>query len=126
MNKFAQISILLSLLLFSIGCRRLSPSFNFGSYSEAEHFYEKGEYEKAIAKYEEYGRENPEGNMAIIAHYYEAKSYEGLGHKDKAVQIYGKIAKEHPDLIWANFSKDRLQELQAQSSSETPMPSSTP
>ena len=92
------------------GCQA-RPSFSFGAYSEAEHLYEKGEYPKAIEKYEEYLRENPNGNMAVISQYYMAKSYEGMGERPKAEEIYRQITKEHPDLIWANFSKTRLEEL---------------
>ena len=98
-------------LLLMTSCRSLDPSFNFGAYSAAERFYDKGAYEKAIAKYEEYIRENPEGNMAVISQYYMAKSYEGLSEPDKARELYEKIIKEHPDLVWANFSKERIQEL---------------
>jgi TolA-binding protein len=106
---------ILLLLLVLVACRRTSPSFNFGDYSEAERLYEKGKYREAIAKYEEYIRENPEGNMAVIASYYMAKSYEGLGETDEARQIYEKIKKGHPGLIWADFSKTRLEELASES-----------
>lgn len=98
-------------LLLLLGSCRSSPAFDFGAYSEAEHWYEKGEYRKAVEKYEEYLRENPEGNMAVISHYYRAKSYEGLGEREKAKEIYAEIVKEYPDLIWANFSKTRLEEM---------------
>lgn len=104
--------ILLTLLIIT-GCRSSSPTFNFGAYSEAERFYQKGEYQKAVNKYNEYIRENPEGNMAVIAQYYMGKSYDAIGDKEQAKQIYGKIVKEHPELVWAEFSKSRLQELQS-------------
>jgi len=96
--------------LTGAGCRT-SDSFNFGAYSEAENFYEKGEYARAAAKYEEYLRENPGGNMAVISRYYMAKSYEGMGQADRAREIYEKIVKEAPELIWATFSRERLEEL---------------
>ena len=103
-----------SLIIFSLGlflgCHR-SPSFNFGAYTEAERLYEKGKYEKALIKYQEYLRDNPEGNMAVISEYYMAKSYDALGDTGRARELYEKVVKEHPDLVWAGFSKTRLEEL---------------
>lgn len=97
-----------------VGCGRFS-SFNFGAYSEAEKLYEKRKYKEAIAKYGEYLTENPEGNMAVIANYYMAKSYEALGEWGKAGALYEKIVREHSDLPWANFSRERLTELSQKS-----------
>lgn len=113
MGNFQYLPSLLLLLLF--GSCRSSPGFDFGAYSAAEEFYERGEYRKAIEKYEEYVRENPEGNMAAIADYYRAKSYENLGEVDKARGLYAKVVKNHPAVIWANFSKTRLEKLQSKS-----------
>ena len=98
-------------LLAFAGCQSQPPQFQFGAYSEAERCYEKKEYAKAIAKYQEYLRENQEGNMTVIARYYMAKSHEALGQTDEARSLYEKIMKEHPKLIWAEFSKSRLQEI---------------
>jgi len=109
-GTFKILGIFFLLIPIFTGCRS-APSFHFGSYSEAEKFYEKGQYEKAIPKYEEYIRENPEGNMSVIASYYLAKSYEGLGETGKARQLYEKIVREQKGLIWADFSKERLEEL---------------
>ncbi len=106
--------LLVGLFLGAAGCRS-TPGFDFGPYSEAERLYTKGEYEKAIAKYEEHLRENPEGNLAVISHYTIAKCYEALGRKGEARALYRKIVKGHPKLIWADFSRARLGEL-----SETP------
>lgn len=90
---------------------RKSQNFYFGNYSEAERFYSKGEYKKAIEKYEAYREENPEGNLAVIAQYYMAKSHQALGEVDQAKALYETIVKEHPDLVWANFSQTQLKEL---------------
>ena len=103
--------VVLSLFLSFLGCRTTDEGFNFGAYSQAEKFYEKGKYDKAIEKYQEFLRENQEGNMGVIAQYYMAKSYEGLGRIPEARELYEKIAKENPKLMWADFSKDRLKEL---------------
>ncbi len=105
----------LFLFLALTGCHRTrtTPSFNFGAYSEAEHSYQKGYYDKAVEKYKEYIRENPEGNMAVISEFYMAKSYEAMGQANEAQEIYEKIVKENPRLVWAEFSKTRLQELQS-------------
>jgi len=102
-------SLLIPLVLLA-GCQR-TPTFQFGAYSEAEQFYEKGKYEKAIAKYQEYLKENREGNMAAIACYYMAKSYQNLGLTEEARRLYKRIVKEYPGLIWADFSKTQLKEL---------------
>ena len=103
----------LFLLAVLIGCQNTS-GFHFGAYSEAERLYEKGEYKKAIAKYQDYLKENREGNMVVITYYYMAKSYQNLGLTQEASQLYEKIVKEYPDLIWAGFSKTQLKELHSQ------------
>lgn len=101
------------LLLNFTGCQS-APAFNFGPYSEAERLYEKEQYEKAIAKYEEYVRENPEGNLALISYYYMARSYEGFGKKEKAREFYQKVLTQSPRSVWAGFAKGRLKELAPQ------------
>ena len=108
-HSLSKIAVIFSLGLL-LGCHS-QPSFNFGAYSEAERLFEKGKYEQAIAKYQEYLGENPDGNMAVISEYYMAKSYDALGDSAKAGELYEKVAKEHPDLVWAGFSKTRLAEL---------------
>lgn len=105
------------LTLSSCAGRRGPENFYFGNYSEAETLYNKGQYEKAIEKYQAYIDENPEGNLAVISRYYIAKSHAALGHKDQAKQIYESIVKDYPELVWANFAKTQLQELETVSSS---------
>lgn len=103
---------LLILPCLATGCMaRKSQNFYFGNYSEAERLYGKGQYEKAIEKYQAYRDENPEGNLAVIAQYYIAKSYQALGKADEAKKQYHDIIQSHPDLVWANFSKTQLHEL---------------
>lgn len=102
---------LLALLVLA-SCARGSEGFYFGNYSEAEKHYNKGEYEKAIQKYQAYLDEQPDGNLAVISQYYMAKSHAALGHKEEAAGLYKKIVQEHPDLIWANFSENQLKELE--------------
>lgn len=108
-------SILLLLIssFFVTACARKAQNFYFGNYSEAERHYSQGEYEKAIDKYEAYRQENPEGNLAVIAKYYIAKSHQALGNVDEAKRHYHEIIESYPDLVWANFSKTQLQELEA-------------
>ena len=105
--------IVMSCLLFA-SCARWKGGperFYFGPYSEAEKFYNKGEYEKAIEKYQAYINENPEGNLTVISQYYIARSHASLGHTDEAKAIYKEIIEKHPDLVWAKFSDAQLQEL---------------
>ncbi len=109
--------ITLYILLLSFGlvsCARYKgpEHFYFGSYSEAEKHYNKGDYEKAIELYQAYIDENPDGNLAVISEYYVGKCHVALGHLDEAKKIFTKIAEEHPDLVWANFSKTQLKELE--------------
>ena len=104
--------IILAAACFFASCALRGPEqYYFGSYSEAERFYNKGEYEKAIEKYKFYQDENPEGNLAVISQYYIGKSYAALGKMDQAKDAYEKIVKEHPDLVWANFADNQLKEM---------------
>lgn len=85
--------------------------YYFGDYSEAEAAYNQGNYQEAIDKYSSYIAENPEGNLAIIAKYYTARSYASLGQKDKARELYVEISQKYPDHVWAKFSTAQLEEL---------------
>ena len=120
MREFSKLVIILFLLLVFPGCSAAPRAFDFGTYSEAERHYEKGEYEKAIAKYEEYLREDPEGNLAVISTYYLAASHEGLGRAEEARRLYEKIIRGHPKLVWADFAKARLEELDSKARSPAP------
>ena len=112
--------LMLSLIVFCLAsCARNREDFYFGNYSQAEHLFNKGQYEKAIQKYQAYIDENPEGNLAIISSYYIAKSHAMLGHADEAKAIYQKLIQEHPDLVWANFAETQLKELNTGKASET-------
>ena len=118
--------ILLSLSAMVLGlmsCARNSENFYFGNYSEAEVLYNRGQYEKAIQKYQAYVDENPEGNMAIISKYYIAKSHAALGHYDDARSLYREIVEKHPDVVWANFSETQLKELEKANPAASQKPS---
>ena len=94
-----------------VSCARSRESFYFGNYSEAEQLYNKGEYDKAIQKYQVYRDENPEGNLAVISLYYIGKSKAALGQIEEAKKIFEQIIKDHPDIVWANFSETQLKEM---------------
>jgi len=112
------ILVLLTFLPVGLGaCARTSENFYFGDYSEAEKLFAKSEYDDAILKYQAYIDENPEGNLAVIAEYYIAKSHQALGNTEEAKQRYQRIAKENPDLVWANFSETQLKEIEKETSS---------
>lgn len=117
-KTFALLLLLIPALVTSTACVRRSQNFYFGHYSDAERHYTKGEYDKAIEKYQAYRDENPEGNLAVIAQYYMAKSYQALGKTEEARAHYEEIKTTHPDLVWANFSETQLKELSKLS--ETP------
>ncbi|HTL47269.1 MAG TPA: tetratricopeptide repeat protein [Verrucomicrobiae bacterium] len=112
MRRYAILLLGVFFLTSSAACAHKAQNFYFGNYSEAERLYSKGQYEKAIEKYQAYRDENPEGNLAVIAEYYMAKSYQALGKKDDARKYYQEIAQKHPDLVWANFSNTQLKELE--------------
>ena len=109
--RIPSISFLLILLPVLAGCSSTPSEFSFGTYSDAERLYEKGEYENAIQKYENYIRENREGDMVAIASYYMARSYEALKRPEEARSLYRKIRDEYRKSVWAGFAKERLQEL---------------
>ena len=104
--------ILFALILLSFSCAHRPENFYFGNYSEAEQLYGRGEFDKAIQKYQAYIDENPEGNLAVIAQYYIAKSHAALGHLEDAKRIFKTIVEKHSDGVWANFSETQLKEIE--------------
>jgi len=86
---------------------------SFGPYSEAETFFRKGNYPKAIEKYQEYLTVNPQGNLAATAEYYTAKSYVASGDKAKACEVFERVVAKYPQTSWAEFSKERLEMLRS-------------
>ena len=121
-NKFL-IVILGMFALLAAGCVHNPEQFYFGSYSQAEYFYNKGQYERAIQKYQAYIDENPEGHLAIISQYYIGRSHRALGHTEEARQIFQDIVQKHPDVVWANFSETQLKEIRV--AQAPPPPSQT-
>ena len=104
--------LILMMATLGLSCAHKQPeNFYFGNYSEAEALYNRGQYDKAIQKYQAYVDENPEGNLAIIAQYYIAKSHMALGHYEDAERIFKTTVEKHPDMVWANFSETQLKEL---------------
>jgi TolA-binding protein len=93
-------------------CAFRSSSHSFGPYSEAEAFYRKANYPKAIEKYQEYLAANPQGNLAAIAEYYVAKSYIASGDTAKARESFERVTTKFPGSSWAAFSKEQLDMLQ--------------
>ncbi len=93
-------------------CAFHSVGHSFGPYSEAEAFYKKGNYPKAIEKYQEYLTGNPRGGLAPIAEYYIAKSYSASGDTAKARENFERVVAQYPKTSWADFSKEQLEVLQ--------------
>ncbi|MFZ5802747.1 MAG: tetratricopeptide repeat protein [Candidatus Omnitrophota bacterium] len=104
--------VLLALMLAGCATGKGPEHFYFGSYSEAEKLYNKGQYEPAIEEYQAYIEENPEGNLAVIAKFYIGKSHAALGHNEEAVSIFKDIVRKNPDLVWADFAKNQLAEIE--------------
>ena len=110
-KNLAVILLIAGTALSSCAHQGTGENFYFGSYSEAEALYNRGQYEKAIQKYQAYIDENPEGNLALISQYYIARSHADLGRVEEAKRIFEKIVNEHRDTVWANFSESQLKEL---------------
>ncbi len=108
-NQLFAVLALSSLLLAS--CASGPSKSSFGPYSEAEAFYKKANYPKAIEKYQEYLAVNPEGNMAAIAEYFIAKSYAASGDTVKARQSFERVAEKFQGTSWAAFAKEQLEAL---------------
>ena len=125
-NSFPAVmfALLLTLSFFS-SCAKLRKNperFYFGNYSEAEAAFNKGQYQIALDKYGAYISENPEGNLAVIASYYMAKSYAALGQKDKALTLFKGIIAKHPDNVWAKFAQSQIDDSQNGTNTTTPSP----
>ena len=105
--------LIMALMLAS--CAHRPERYYFGSYSEGERLYSKGDYKKAIAHYQAYINENPDGNLAVISHYYMGKSYLALGQPEEAKKIFERILEKYPDAVWANFAQNQLKELELHS-----------
>jgi len=93
-------------------CAFRSSESSFGPYSSAEGYYGKGNYPKAIEKYQEYLAGNPQGNMAAIAEYYIGKSYAASGDMVKARESFDRVIAGFPETSWADFSKEQLKNLE--------------
>ena len=109
-TRFFALFALLSLMFAS--CASGPSKHSYGPYSEAETFYKKGNYPKAIAKYQEYLTSNPQGSMAAIAEYYVAKSQLASGDRIKARENFERVMAQYPKTSWAAFSKEQLEMLQ--------------
>lgn len=106
--------VLLGAAFLFVSCSHFRES-SFGAYSDAEKLYAKGKYEAAMAKYQLYLKENPEGNMAAIAEYSIAKCYGMLKKPEAARAGFEKVIKDYPKTSWAEFSQKQLETLQASS-----------
>ncbi len=120
MSKFkflkAAFGLLFAVAVFS-SCAKLRKNperFYFGNYSEAEAAFNKGQYQMALDKYAAYISENPEGNLAVIASYYMAKSHAALGQKEQALALFKEIAAKHPESVWAKFSQTQIEDSQTE------------
>jgi TolA-binding protein len=92
-------------------CAFRSSESSFGPYSAAETYYKKGNYSKAVEKYQEYLAGNPQGNMAAIAEYYIGKSYAASGDMTQAKESFDRVVTKFPGTSWAEFAKDQLATL---------------
>jgi tetratricopeptide (TPR) repeat protein len=112
MEKMRLFTVVALLGVMFASCASGAPKYSFGPYSEAETFYKKANYPKAIEKYQEYLTLNPQGNLAAIAEYYIAKSYAASGNRDKAREGFQQVSEKFPGTSWAEFSKEQLDMLQ--------------
>lgn len=111
MKNMRLFGVLALLGVLFVSCASGSTKTSFGPYSAAETFYKKGNYPKAIEKYQEYLVGNPQGTLAAIAEYYVAKSYAVSGNTAKARESFERVVTQFPDTSWAAFSKEQLESL---------------
>ncbi|MFH0985546.1 MAG: tetratricopeptide repeat protein [Candidatus Omnitrophota bacterium] len=111
MEKMRLFAVVALLGVMFASCASSSPKYSFGPYSEAETFYKKGNYPKAIEKYQEYLTSHPQGTLSAIAEYYVAKSYALSGNRDNARESFELVIKKFPGTSWAEFSKEQLEML---------------
>ena len=111
MKKIVYFSVLAFLGVTLASCAFHTSKHSFGPYSDAETFYKKGNYSKAIEKYQEYLSENPQGNLAPTAEYYVAKSWLASGDTAKARESFERVIEKFPKTSWAAFSKEQLEAL---------------
>ena len=104
--RLLAVGALLGMMLAS--CASHSSKRSFGPYSDAENLYKKGNYFKAIEKYQEYLASYPQGNMAAVAEYYVAKSYAVSGDTAKARESFERVVTRYPGTSWAAFSAEQL------------------
>lgn len=112
-RRGALLGVILAAVFLFNACAHRGDSFYFGAFSDGEQYFNKGEYEKAVEKYQAYIHENPEGNLSIISRYYIGKSYLALGETDKAKEAFELIVRDYPEQVWANFAKTQLEEINA-------------
>ena len=111
--KTVRLFVVVALLgVMFASCAFHSSRRSFGPYSDAEAFYKKGDYPKAVEKYQEYLAVNPQGNLAATAQYYIAKSYAVSGDMAKACENFEQVVKQYPGTSWAAFAKEQLEKLQ--------------
>lgn len=101
--------------IFLSGCLRSPARHQFGDYSNAEKYFAEGKYEKAIDSYQKYVDRNEDGNLSIIARYYIGKSNVALQKPDVAKKSFTEIINQYPDLIWAELSKEQIENLDSAS-----------
>ena len=101
-----------------ISCASQTPASSFGPYSAAETYYAKGNYPKAVEKYQEYLSGNPQGVFAATSEYYIGKSQLLSGDASKARESFERVVTQYPQTSWADFAKEQLDALKAPAKSK--------
>lgn len=84
---------------------------SFLIYKEAERAFKSGDFELAKKNYEDFTTRFSDDVLTKIAYYYLGRSYEELGGKDDAREIYRKVIDLYPDDFWAESAMQRIQIL---------------
>lgn len=111
MRKLRLLGVLGFIGIWFASCASSTSKSAFGPYSAGETFYKKGNYPKAIEKYQEYVAGNPQGTLAAAAGYYIAKSYVASGNAAKARENFEQVVMQFPETSWAAFSEEQLKSL---------------
>ena len=88
------------------------------SYDQAEEFFGKKEWKKAILSYQKFAEEFPKSKLLPDAKYKTGVAFQELGLKDEALSFYEEVQAQYPQTLAGKKSKIRMASLTQKSSSK--------
>ena len=101
-------SVLVIVALLAAGC---GPGIST-AYDAAKGFQDSGDYEAAIAKYQEYAAGNEGGVLVPYAMYNIGRCYDAMGSTAQAVAAYNQLAEQYPASEPARWAEDEMRRLE--------------